>query len=171
MLSHGTLRAQQCEQVGDVVAAVGGRRLQEVRLAAVHMAQVALEDLGLRQVGGLDLRIFAVHLLPQRLGCVSLAADDDRGPRQAVADGPGQQVAAREDAAAEQHHHVHAPDPEGLNERGAVEPLDIPLAAEAGEGVDRLTDAILHGSSPAARLRQHEKQLVLRLEGADFGTV
>ena len=103
---HGVV-AQQIQQVTDVVAAVRGCGLQQVGFAAVDGAQVALEDFGFGQAGGLDGRIRGMHALAQGLGGVPRAANNHVGMCDFVFYGFRQHIPARQDAAPEQHHNIH----------------------------------------------------------------
>src|SRR3954451_5656370 len=108
--------------------------LQEVHPDAVPLAEITIEESSL----GLARYVVPVHAAPHRcaegVGGVAFTTDDHEACGDVVRDGPGEQVTAGEDAAAEEDGDVHAATG-GFGDRVAAEHADIAHGAEADEGV------------------------------------
>src|SRR3954468_12605495 len=108
--------------------------LQEVHPDAVPLAEITIEESSL----GLARYVVPVHAAPHRcaegVGGVAFTTDDHEACGDVVRDGPGEQVTAGEDAAAEEDCDVHAATG-GFGDRVAAEHADIAHGAEADEGV------------------------------------
>ncbi|HJA29415.1 MAG TPA: hypothetical protein IAA15_07600 [Candidatus Olsenella pullicola] len=125
------------QQAGDVVPAVGGRALEQVRRQTVTAPQVGGKDVRLgRVVGKVHVRAELAHAGAQGLGGVAGAAHDHVRARRARAHGVGKHVATGEDASAKEGHHVRPPRTDRALERVGRQCGHVARPEKLGELVD-----------------------------------